>query len=134
MLAQPDTDNFMIIAISCIVMYFVSGAKWKHILLFAGIGLLLGGALIMTRPYILDRLNTFLDPSKDPLGSSYQVQQALIAVGSGNVTGRGFGQSIQKFKYLPEPLSDSIYAVMAEEFGFVGALGLVLLYIFFGLS
>ncbi len=133
LLAQPDTDNFMIIAISCIVMYFVSGAKWKHILLFAGIGLLLGGALIMTRPYILDRLNTFLDPSKDPLGSSYQVQQALIAVGSGNVTGRGFGQSIQKFKYLPEPLSDSIYAVMAEEFGFVGALGLVLLYIFFGL-
>jgi cell division protein FtsW len=133
LLAQPDTDNFMIIGISCIIMYFVSGAKWKHILLFGGIGLLVGGALIMTRPYILDRLNTFLDPSKDPLGSSYQVQQALIAVGSGGVAGRGFGQSIQKFKYLPEPLSDSIYAVMAEEFGFIGAIGLVLLYIFFGL-
>lgn len=133
LLAQPDTDNFMIIAISCIIMYFVSGAQWKHILLFGVIGLLMGGALIMTRPYILDRLTTFLDPSHDPLGSSYQVQQALIAVGSGNIAGRGFGQSIQKFKYLPEPLSDSIYAVMAEEFGFIGAVGLVLLYLFFGL-
>lgn len=133
LLAQPDTDNFMIIAISCIIMYFVSGAKWKHIFLFGVIGLLLGGALIMTRPYILDRLTTFLDPSHDPLGSSYQVQQALIAVGSGNIAGRGFGQSIQKFKYLPEPLSDSIYAVMAEEFGFIGAVGLILLYLFFGL-
>jgi cell division protein FtsW len=133
LLAQPDTDNFMIIAITCIIMYFVSGAQWKHILLLITIGLLLGGALIMTRPYILSRLTTFLDPTHDPLGSSYQVQQALIAVGSGNLTGRGFGQSIQKFKYLPEPLSDSIYAVMAEEFGFVGAVSLVILYLLFGL-
>lgn len=133
LLAQPDTDNFMIIAITCILMYFVSGAKWKHILLLFVMGLIAGGALIMTRPYIMGRLTTFLDPTHDPLGSSYQVQQGLIAVGSGNITGRGFGQSIQKFKYLPEPLSDSIYAVMAEEFGFVGSIGLVLLYIFFGL-
>lgn len=133
LLAQPDTDNFMIIAITCIIMYFVSGAQWKHILLLLLAGLMVGGVLIMTRPYILDRLTTFLDPTHDPLGSSYQVQQALIAVGSGNITGRGFGQSIQKFKYLPEPLSDSIYAVMAEEFGFVGALGLVVLYLLFGL-
>lgn len=133
LLAQPDTDNFMIIAITCILMYFVSGAKWKHILIFFVIGLVVGGGLIMTRPYILGRLETFLDPTRDPHGSSYQVQQGLIAVGSGQITGRGFGQSIQKYKYLPEPLSDSIYAVMAEEFGFVGALGLVILYICFGL-
>ncbi len=133
LLAQPDTDNFMVIAVTCIIMYFVSGAQWKHILLLLLAGLMVGGALIMTRPYILNRLTTFLDPTHDPLGASYQVQQALIAVGSGEITGRGFGQSIQKFKYLPEPLSDSIYAVMAEEFGFVGATGLIVLYLLFGL-
>ncbi len=133
LLAQPDTDNFMIITIVCMLMYFVSGAPWKHILFICLGGLALGGILILNRPYIFDRLTTFLDPTHDPLGSSYQIQQSLIAVGSGQLTGRGFGQSIQKYKYLPEPLSDSIYAVMSEEFGFVGALILILLYISFGL-
>jgi cell division protein FtsW len=133
LLMQPDTDTFMIIAITCIMMYFLSGAQWKHIIILLGIGLLLGGVLIMTRPYILSRLTTFMNPNHDPLGSSYQVQQSLIAVGSGGLTGRGFGQSVQKFKYLPEPLSDSIYAVIAEEFGFMGTIGLILVYIFFGL-
>jgi len=98
-----------------------------------GMGIILGGALIMTRPYILDRLTTFLDPSHDPLGSSYQIRQSFIAVGSGELFGRGFGQSVQKFNYLPEPLGDSIYAVMAEEFGFLGAFVLVILYLLFGL-
>lgn len=133
LLAQPDTDTFMIIAITCIVMYFLSGAKWKHILILISTGLLLGVILIMTRPYILSRLTTFMNPSHDPLGSSYQIQQSLIAVGSGGLTGRGFGQSVQKFKYLPEPLSDSIYAVMAEEFGFMGTISLILVYLFFGM-
>lgn len=133
LLAQPDTDNCMIIIITCLLMYFISGAPWKHIFaIFIG-GILLGGILIMSRPYILSRLNTFLDPTHDPLGTSYQVQQQLIAVGSGRLTGRGFGQSIQKFKYLPEPLSDSIYPVMSEEFGFIGAVFLIVLYICFGL-
>ncbi len=133
LLAQPDTDTFMIIAISCIIMYFLSGAQWKHIGMLFLVGLLLGGILIMTRPYILSRLTTFMNPAHDPLGSSYQIQQSLIAVGSGGMTGRGFGQSVQKFKYLPEPLSDSIYAVVSEEFGFIGSLGLVIVYLFFGL-
>ena len=133
LLAQPDTDNCMIIIVSCLIMYFVAGAPWKHILMMLGAGILVGAVLVISRPYILERLHTFLDPASDPRGSSYQVQQGLIAVGSGNLTGRGFGQSIQKFKYLPEPLSDSIYAVMAEEFGFIGAMGLIILYILFGL-
>jgi cell division protein FtsW len=133
LLAQPDTDTFMIIAMTCILMYFVSGAPWKHIFaIFVG-GILVGVILVLTRPYILGRITTFLNPTHDPLGSSYQVQQGLIAVGSGKISGRGFGQSIQKFKYLPEPLSDSIYAVMAEEFGFIGSIGLIILYIFLGL-
>lgn len=133
LLAQPDTDNFMIIVVTCMLMYFISGAPWKHIIGILVAGVALGGILILNRPYILDRLTTFMDPTHDPLGSSYQVQQGLIAVGSGKLSGRGFGQSIQKYKYLPEPLSDSIYAVMSEEFGFIGAVLLIVLYICFGL-
>ncbi len=133
LLLQPDTDTFLIIAITCVMMYFLSGAKWKHLLGIFAIGLILGGILIAYRPYILSRITTFMNPHHDPLGSSYQIQQSLIAVGSGGVAGRGFGQSVQKFKYLPEPLSDSIYAVISEEFGFIGSVGLIFVYIFFGL-
>ncbi len=61
-----------------------------------------------------------MDPEADPLGSGYQIQQSLIAIGSGGAFGRGFGQSIQKFEYLPEAIGDSIFAVYAEEFGFLG--------------
>jgi cell division protein FtsW len=77
---------------------------------------------------------TFMDPSKDPTGSGYQIQQSLIAVGSGGIFGRGFGQSIQKFNFLPEPIGDSIFAVAAEEFGFVGSSIIVLLYLLFTLQ
>jgi len=78
-------------------------------------------------------VKTFIDPSQDPRGSSYQIQQSLIALGSGGILGRGFGQSIQKFSYLPEPQGDSIFAVLGEELGFVGAFITILLYSFFAL-
>jgi cell division protein FtsW len=87
--------------------------------------------LAFTRPYVKDRLMTFMNPESDPLGSSYQIQQSLIAVGSGGVFGRGFGQSIQKFDYLPEAIGDSIFAVYAEEFGFFGTCILVLGFVVF---
>jgi cell division protein FtsW len=79
----------------------------------------------------MDRLTSFADPSQDPLGAGYQVQQSLIAVGSGGIAGRGFGQSIQKFEYLPEPIGDSVFAVYAEEFGFIGSVLLLALFSFF---
>jgi cell division protein FtsW len=72
-----------------------------------------------------------MDPSQDGQGSSYQIQQSLIALGSGGVVGRGYGQSIQKFNYLPEPQGDSIFAVLGEEFGFVGTSVVIFLYILF---
>jgi len=84
-----------------------------------------------TRPYIRDRLVTFINPTRNLQGSSYQLNQSLIAIGSGQMFGRGFGQSVQKFNFLPEPIGDSIFAVMAEEFGFVGSTLLIFLYIFF---
>ena len=95
---------------------------------------LLVGGVIFTRPYALQRVKTFLDRTKDTQGASYQVNQSLIAVGSGQLTGRGFGQSIQKFGYLPQPTDDSIFAVAAEEFGFIGSISLLALYMLLAAS
>lgn len=131
LLAQPDTDSFLVILVSCLVMYFVSGAKWRDIGIMVAVGIVAAGGLIAMRPYLLSRIQVFLNPSRDALGSSYQVQQQLIAVGSGKITGRGFGQSIQKFKYLPEPLGDSIFSVVGEEFGFIGSVIIIIIYLLF---
>jgi cell division protein FtsW len=125
MLLQPDTDTFLIMAFAGMAMFLISGAKWRHIALIILGGILMLAVVAMARPYIMDRFTTFLDPEADPLGSGYQIQQSLIAVGSGGLTGRGYGQSIQKFEYLPEPIGDSIFAVYAEEFGFLGAIMLI---------
>jgi cell division protein FtsW len=130
MLAQPDTDTFMIMAVSGMAMYLAAGARWREIALILLSGLLLLTIIAFTRPYIMDRLTTFLHPEADPLGSGYQLQQSLIAVGSGGITGRGFGQSIQKFEYLPEPIGDSVFAVYAEEFGFIGTTVLIFIFVF----
>ena len=83
----------------------------------------------MVRPYAYQRVETFLQGNSDARGSGYQINQSLIAIGSGGITGRGFGQSIQKFGYLPQPTDDSIFAVAGEEFGFVGGITLIILYL-----
>lgn len=131
LLLQPDTGTLIIIVASAAAMFLAAGAKWKHIGVIVLIGIIGIGALMVTRPYVLDRFTSFLNPFSDPQGASYQVRQSLIAVGSGGTFGRGFGQSIQKFSYLPEPMSDSIFAVAAEEFGFLGSVTIVGLFIGF---
>src|SRR3989338_9220009 len=90
-------------------------------------------ALAYTYPYVMSRIMLFLDPSSDPLGRGYQIQQALIAIGSGGIFGRGFGQIIQKFNFLPEPIGVSVFAVASEEFGFLGAICLIILFVAFAL-
>tara|TARA_B100002051_G_scaffold276628_2_gene326284 strand:- start:13180 stop:14298 length:1119 start_codon:yes stop_codon:yes gene_type:complete len=130
MLLQPDTDTFMIMAFAGMSMFLVAGARWRDIGFIIIAGVLLIATVAMLRPYIMDRMLTFLDPDADPLGSGYQIHQSLIAVGSGGIAGRGFGQSIQKFEYLPEPTSDSIFAVYAEEFGFIGSVTLIFSMVF----
>lgn len=120
MLSQPDTDTFIIMVAAGMAMYIAAGAKWQHIGSIIAVGLIGLLLIAIIRPYVMDRLTTFLNPEADPLGSGYQIQQSLIAIGSGGLVGRGFGQSIQKFEYLPEPIGDSIFAVYAEEFGFLG--------------
>lgn len=132
-LIQPDTDNYLIVAAASIAMFIVAGGKLRDVALMGLAGILLVAALAFSRPYVMERIQTFMDPSLDPQGSGYQITQSLIAVGSGGTVGRGFGQSIQKFEYLPEPIGDSIFAVYAEEFGFIGSMLLIFLFLGFSL-
>ncbi len=134
LLLQPDTDAFLILLSAGLAMFFIAGASWRDIFLLGGIGVLGGASLVLLRPYLMQRILTFIDIStSDPLGAGYQITQSLIAIGSGGIFGRGFGQSIQKFQFLPEPIGDSIFAVAGEEFGFLGASLLIALFLFFAL-
>ncbi len=131
LLLQPNTSTVIIIGLTSVAMYFLAGAPWRDLLLLVCIAGVLFAGLLMTRPYLLERVKTFMDPSQDPLASGYQIQQSLIAIGSGGVAGRGFGQSVQKFNYLPEAHGDSVFAVYAEEFGFIGTMLLLFLFVAF---
>ncbi len=129
LLAQSDTDTFLIIAFTGMVMLIVAGMPIKHVALAIGaLGIVVLG-VVMLRPYAYQRVQTFFTGGSDTQGSGYQINQSLIAIGSGQLTGRGFGQSIQKFGYLPQPTDDSVFAVAGEEFGFIGGSILILLYL-----
>lgn len=131
LLGQSDTDTLVVIAGTGIIMLFVAGARVKDIIILCLVLVTLLGVVVAVRPYARQRVMTFFNQSSNPQGSGYQIQQSLIAIGSGGFYGRGFGQSIQKFNYLPEPIGDSIFAVQAEEFGFIGSFGLIILFLFF---
>ena len=133
LLKQPDTKSLILIIITGLAMIFFANVPVKYIF---GLVLVSGVAfsvLIFFTPYLQSRIKTFMDPSNDPHGSSYQIQQSMIAIGSGGLFGRGYGQSVQKFNYLPEPQGDSIFAVLGEELGLIGTIFTVLLYSFFAL-
>lgn len=131
LLLQPDTDTFAVIIASGFAMFLVAGGRWKHLLMLGIVLISILVVVAMFRPYVKDRLVTFLNPEKNGQTSSYQIQQSLIAVGSGGIVGNGFGQSVQKFGLLPEPIGDSIFAVAAEEFGFIGSIFIIILFLFF---
>ncbi len=131
LLVQPNTSTTILLFVTGAVMYFAAGGPLRDFGILC-IGLLIAfGILVWLRPYVLERVKTFIDPSANSLSSGYQIQQSLIAVGSGGLLGRGFGQSVEKFNYLPEPDGDSVFAVFAEEAGFVGALLLISLFLGF---
>jgi cell division protein FtsW len=134
LLAQPNTGMFVVLAATGVVIYLVAGGRWKHLFIIGAIGVLILGGIIATRPYVRDRFVTFFTPHQvDEKNEGYQVRQSLIAIGSGGVFGKGFGQSVQKFKYLPEPIGDSIFAVLSEELGFIGSALTVFLFLGFSL-
>ncbi len=119
---QPDFGTGVIIVISIIVLLFVSGVNMSFFIKLGFIGLLGVVALIIAAPYRMKRIVSFLNPWSDPLGSGFQIIQSLYAIGPGGLLGLGFGNSIQKHFYLPEPQTDFIFAIISEEFGFLGIL------------
>lgn len=129
MILQPDVGTMLIIAAMSLVVYFAAGAPLGHLGLLGSIGGLVLGILVLVAPYRLDRFLAFLNPERDPLGISYHVTQALIAISTGGLFGLGYGHSVQKFQYLPEVVSDSIFAVTAEELGFLFTVPLILLFV-----
>lgn len=130
-IAQRDLGTTIAISVISISVYFVAGAPWKHLGLIFLSGLVAVAGLITIAPYRAARLSVFLNPELDPQGIGYHVNQALLAVGSGGLFGLGLGHSRQKFNYLPEVSTDSIFAVIAEELGFFVSAGLVILFIVF---
>lgn len=127
--SQPDVGTLVIVTGAAVFMYLAAGAPLSHLV---GISLLSAAvlfALIRGAPYRLARFITFLRPGTDPTGIGYQVQQALLAIGSGGLWGLGLGRSRQKFSYLPEPATDAIFAVAAEELGFLRVVLLLLVYL-----
>jgi len=134
LLAQRDTDTLVIIASTGIVMLIIAGMPLRHIFIACCILAIIVAGVVVVRPYALARVKTFLNRGSDTQGAGYQINQAQIAIGSGRTWGRGFGQSIEKFGYLPQPTDDSIFAVVGAEFGFVGSVGLLILYLCFAAS
>lgn len=131
LLIQKDFGTLFTILVPAFIVFLLSGVKFKHSLMIILMAILGFVILVSLRPYMRARIVTFFNPQQDLLGSAYQVNQALIAVGSGELTGRGLGQSIQKFShYLPEQATDSIFAIYAEEMGFVGSLILLGIFLF----
>lgn len=124
---QPDLGTAMVVSMIAGSMYLVSGATWTQLGTLVGSGIFGVVMLIYAAPYRLRRLITFLNPGADPLGAGYHINQALLAIGSGGLFGLGYGHSRQKFAYLPEAASDSIFAIIGEELGLIGALSLVIL-------
>lgn len=131
LLIEPHLSGTIIIfGVACIIL-FAAGAKIRHFMLLSvpAIGGLI--ALIIFFPYRRVRLVSFLNPFADPKGDGYQVVQSLYAIGSGGLFGRGLGKSMQKFLYIPEPYNDFIFAILAEEMGFIGVVAVLLLFLIF---
>jgi len=116
---QPDIGTLFTIAAIAGAMVFASGFRFRHLAIIALAGAALFAVLLNTARYRLARVIVFLNPDLDQQGIGYQVAQSLLAVGTGGIWGLGFGRSRQKYQYLPEPASDSIFAIIAEELGFV---------------
>lgn len=125
---QPDLGTGTVMVGTCIVMLFIAGARILHFSILGLIGLAGFVGLILSAPYRMARITSFLDPWQDPLNSGFQIIQSLYAIGPGGLFGLGLGESRQKFFYLPEPQTDFIFAILSEELGFIGGSLVILLF------
>lgn len=128
LLLEPDFGAVVVIVLTACAMLFVAGVKLKQFVALLVSLAVTGAILIVMSPYRARRLASFLDPFDDPFASGFQLTQSLIAIGSGSLTGAGLGNSVQKLLYLPEAHTDFLFAVMCEEFGFIGVLFVISLY------
>lgn len=125
---QRSTSAVLIIMFSALVVYFASGAKKRYVIITILIGTALLGLVVYFTPYRLDRVITYFEPARDERGAGYQTNQAKIAIGSGGIWGAGYGKSKSN---LPEKIGDSIFAVIAEEFGFAGSITIIAVFLIF---
>ena len=128
LLLEPDFGASVVIVGTALLMLFVAGVRFTQFAALVAVVGTIGALLIAVSPYRMRRFASFLDPFSDPFDSGFQLTQSLIAIGSGGITGVGFGQSVQKLFYLPEAHTDFLFAIIAEELGLVGALALVCVY------
>lgn len=128
--AQPDLGTLVVVTGAAMLMYAAAGAPLSHLASIAALAIVGFFAFVRAAPYRVARFITFLRPETDPQGIGYQVQQALLGIGSGGLWGLGLGRSRQKFHYLPEPAGDAIFAVASEELGFLRMAVVLLLYLF----
>lgn len=128
---QPDFGSGVVIVLSVILMTLISKNRFSNYIKLSVIGVLALGVLIISAPYRLSRITAYLDPFSDPLGSGFQTIQSLFAIGPGGLLGVGIDSSLQKHFYLPEPQTDFIFAIVCEEYGFIGALILIFMFCLF---
>lgn len=127
-LLQPDFGSLMILVASSFIVYFLAGGEIKLLSILFGGGFCLALLVVLLSPYRRERLTTFLHPEENMLGDAYHVRQITLALGGGSWLGRGIGNSQQKYSYVPEASSDSIFAIVAEEIGFVGSFLIICLF------
>lgn len=129
LILQPSTSTAAIIMASALIIYFSSGAKLSYVFSTLILGVAAFLAISYLTPYRWERIMSFVNPDANTQTSSYQINQALIAIGSGGLGGVGFGKSTTKLRYLPQPIDDSIFAIISEELGFVGASALIFVFV-----
>jgi len=129
LLAEPDFGAAIVLLATALAMLFVGGARWRDFFLFFGAAVIAMAALAFSSAYRMKRLTGFLDPWADPFDSGFQLTQSLIAIGRGEWLGVGLGNGVQKLFYLPEAHTDFVFAVFAEEFGLLGSLLLIALFL-----
>jgi cell division protein FtsW len=130
---EPNLSAACLVLLLAALVAFAGGARIGHFILLVLIGLPVLWGQVDSVAYRMRRIIVFLDPSHDPAGIGYQINQAMIAIGSGGVSGRGFGHGLQKFGYLPEPHNDFILAMIGEEWGLFGVVGIILAFVAFAL-
>jgi cell division protein FtsW len=128
LILQKDATTLGVITITLLVVYFSSKTPWWHTALIIILGITALFILIKFEPYRVDRFLTFLHPEEDPLGRGFQLRQSLISLGSGGIIGKGLGMSTQKFGFLPQAMSDAVFAIIGEELGIVGCAAVVILF------